>query len=170
MSLIHANLIATAKTLGNLSKWLDKAEAYAIAKSFDPTVLLGARLAPDQFPLVKQIQIASDWVKNGHARLADKPAPAHPDSEQTLAEIRTRIETCLAYVAGFRSEDFAGAETRLIKSSRSPGKATLGRDFLCETVLPNFYFHATTSYAILRHNGVMVGKSDFIGDVKQQDA
>jgi len=169
MSLIYTNLTAVAKTLGNIDKWLDKAEAHAKAKPFDVAVLLGARLSPDQFPLLKQIQIASDWVKNGHARLADKPAPSHPDTEQTLAEIRARIETCLAYVSTFKSEDFAGAEKRLITSTRNPGKATLGSDFLAETVLPNFYFHAATSYAILRHNGVALGKSDYIGKVTQQD-
>ncbi len=169
MSSIYAHLTAIAKTLTNVENWLDKAEAYAKAKPFDPEVLLGARLAPDQFPLLKQLQVASDWVKNGHARLADKQPPVHPDTEQTLAEIRTRIKSSLAYVADYKSADFDGAERRLITSSRTSGKAALGGDFLRETVLPNFYFHATTVYAILRHNGVDLGKRDFIGAVTLQD-
>lgn len=168
MSLIHENLTAMAKTLGHILSWLDKAEAHAEARSFDPAVLLGARLAPDQYPLQKQIQIASDWVKNGHARLADKPALAQPDGASTLAELRARIESCVAYAASFRSEDFAGAETRLISSTRTPGQAARGSDYLRETVLPNFYFHATLVYAILRHNGVALGKRDFIGTVTLQ--
>jgi hypothetical protein len=168
MSITYANLTAIAKTLSNIPKWLEKAEAYAKEKSFDPAVLLTSRLAPDQFPLLRQVQIASDWVKNGHARLADKPPPAHPDSEQTLEELRARVGTCLAYVATFRSEDFGAAETRLITSTRTPGKGALGADYVRETVVPNFYFHATTTYAILRHNGVPLGKRDFIGEVTLQ--
>jgi uncharacterized protein len=169
MSTIYANLTAITKTLANISKWLNKAEEYAASRPFDPGVLLGARLAPDQFPLRKQLQVATDWVKNGHARLAGKEPPSYPDTEQTLAEIRARIEACLAYVATYRSEDFEGADQRLIGSSRTPGKAALGSDYLRETVLPNFYFHATTAYAILRHNGVALGKRDFIGEVTLQD-
>ena len=95
MSNIHADLTAIAATLGQINKWLDKAEAYAAAKSFDPTALLSARLAADQFALSKQIQVASDWVKNGHARLADKPAPALPEAAQTFGDLRTRIATTL---------------------------------------------------------------------------
>jgi uncharacterized protein len=169
MSNIHADLTAISKTLGHIGKWLDKAEAHASAKGFDPAVLLTARLAPDQFPLVKQIQIASDWVKNGHARLANKAAPAHPDTEQTIADIRARIATCLSYVGTFGEQDFSGAETRLVTSTRTPGKGALGSDYVRQTVLPNFYFHATMSYAILRHNGVDLGKRDFIGEVTLQD-
>jgi uncharacterized protein len=169
MSTIYANLTAITKTLTNIEKWLDKAEVHAASKSFDPAVLLGARLAPDQFPLRKQLQVATDWVKNGHARLAAKEPPSYPDTEQTLTEIRARIKACLAYVATYRSEDFDGADQRLIGSSRTPGKAALGSDYLRETILPNFYFHATTVYAILRHNGVELGKRDFIGEVTLQD-
>jgi len=169
MSSIYADLTAAAATLKQFDKWLDKAEAYAAERSFDASALLGARLAPDQFPLLKQIQIASDWVKNGHARLADKAAPTHPDDQKTMAEVRERIKTTLAYVATFKREDFDGAESRVITSPRTPGKGALGSDYVRETVLRNFYFHATTTYALLRHNGVNLGKRDFIGEVTLQD-
>jgi hypothetical protein len=169
MSTIYADLTAIATTLGQFSTWLDKAEQHARARSFDPAVLLTARLAPDQFPLAKQIQVASDWVKNGFARLADKPAPALPDGAHTFAELRARIAACLDYVATFRAEDFAGADQRLITSTRTPGKAALGSDYVRQTVLPNFYFHATTTYALLRHNAVELVKLDFIGEVTLRD-
>lgn len=169
MSSIRADLATIAATLGQLDSWLTKAEAYAARKSFDPAVLLTARLAPDQFHLLKQIQIACDWVKNGHARLANQEAPAHAGSEQTIGELRERIASTRAYAATFTEESFAGAETRLIGSTRTPGKGALGSDYLRETVLRNFYFHATTAYALLRHNGVDLGKSDFIGPITLHD-
>jgi uncharacterized protein len=169
MSPIRADLTAITATLAQIDKWLTKAEASAAAKSYDPVNLLAARLAPDQFPLLKQIQIACDWVKNGHARLANQTAPASPSSEQTIAELRERIASVLAYAGTFTDEAFAGAEARLVTSTRTPGKGARGSDYLRQTVLPNFYFHATTTYAILRHNGVDLGKSDFIGTVTLQD-
>ena len=169
MSLIYDNLTALAKTLGQVESWLDKAEAHAKSRSFDAAVLLSARLAPDQFPLLKQMQVASDWVKNGYARLAGQTAPVHADTERSIADIRARLATCVAYTETFKPESFEGAETRLIGSTRTPGKAALGRDYLRQTVVPNFYFHATTTYAILRHNGVELGKRDFIGQTTLQD-
>lgn len=169
MSSIRADLRAIANTLGQVDKWLTKAEAYAAAKSFDPAVLLAARLAPDQFPLLKQVQVACDWVKNGHARLADQAPPAHATQEQTIAELKARIAAVLAYANTFGDDAFVGAETRLLTSTRTPGKGALGSDYLRETILRNFYFHATTAYAILRHNGVDLGKADFIGTVTLQD-
>lgn len=169
MSLIHADLTALAGTLGQLDTWLTKAEAYAASKSFDPSVLLSARLAPDQFPLLKQIQVACDWAKNGHARLAGQTAPAHDNNEQTISDLKARIASVLAYAATFKPADFEGAETRVLTSPRTPGKGALGANYLRQTVIPNFYFHATTVYAILRHNGVDLGKRDFIGEVTLQD-
>jgi uncharacterized protein len=169
MSPIHAQLSALAATLGQIDSWLTKAEAFAATKSFDPAVLLVARLAPDQFPLLKQVQIACDWVKNGHARMANQPAPAHAGSEQTIADLRARIASVLTYAATFTHDAFLGAETRLITSTRTPGKGALGSDYLRQTITPNFYFHATTVYAILRHNGVDLGKADFIGPTTLQD-
>lgn len=169
MSSIRADLRAIANTLSQVDTWLTKAEAYAATKSFDPAVLLSARLAPDQFPLLKQVQVTCEWVKNGHARLADQAPPAHTAQEQTIAELRARIASVLAYAGTFADDAFVGAETRLITSTRTPGKGALGADYLRETILRNFYFHATTTYAILRHNGVDLGKADFIGKVTLQD-
>lgn len=169
MSLYAASVPQFSKMLTNLAAWLDKAEAFAQAKKFDPGVLLGARLAPDQLPLIRQIQIACDAAKNGSARLAAKQAPSHPDTEQTLEEIRARIKATLAYLATLTPEDFAGAETRKVNVPNR-GKLAFGRDHLFEQVLPNFYFHVTTSYAILRHNGVDLGKADYLGALTLHDA
>jgi hypothetical protein len=169
MSPIRADLTAITATLAQIDKWLTKAEASAAAKSYDPLNLLSARLAADQYPLLKQVQIACEWVKNGHARLSNQTPPASPASEQTFAELRGRIASVIAYAGTFTDEAFAGAETRLVTSTRTPGKGARGSDYLRQTVLPNFYFHATTTYAILRHNGVDLGKADFIGTVTLQD-
>jgi hypothetical protein len=169
MSLYAASVPQFTKTLTNLEAWLNKAEAYAQAKKFEPAVLLGARLAPDQLPLIRQIQIACDSAKNGSARLTGKQAPSHPDTEQTLEEIRARIKATLAYLATFAPEDFAGAETRKVNVP-GRGKLALGQDHLFEQLLPNFYFHVTTTYAILRHNGVDLGKADYLGSLTLHDA
>jgi hypothetical protein len=169
MSLYAASIPQFSKLLTNLEAWLDKAEAYAQTKKFDPAVLLGSRLAPDQLPLLRQIQIACDAAKNGSARVTGKQPPSHPDTEQTLEQIRARIKATLAYLATFTAEDFAGAETRKVNVP-GRGKLALGQDHLLEQVLPNFYFHVTTAYAILRHNGVDLGKADFLGPLKLHDA
>jgi hypothetical protein len=170
MSLYHASVPQFSKMLTNLEQWLNKAEAYAQSKKFEPAVLLASRLAPDQLPLLRQIQIACDSAKFGSARLAAKQPPSHPDTEQTLEQIRSRIQATLAYLASFSPEDFADAETRRISLPSRPGKIAIGRDYLVEQALPNFYFHVTTSYAILRHNGVDLGKADYLGTVALQDA
>ena len=118
MTTIYANLNAITKTLANIEKWLDKAEEYAASKSFDPAVLLGARLAPDQFALRKQLQVATDWVKNGHARLAAKEPPSYPDGEQTLPELRARGR---GRVAPPRDRPVHGAAGRLRRlAARAP--------------------------------------------------
>jgi hypothetical protein len=169
MSLYEASIPQFSKMLTNLAAWLGKAEAYAETKKFDPAVLLGSRLAPDQLPLIRQIQIACDSAKNGSARVTGKQAPSHPDNEQTLEQIRARIKLTLTYLATFSAEDFAGAETRKVNVPVL-GKLALGQDHLYEQVLPNFYFHLTTAYAILRHNGVDLGKADYFGSLKLQDA
>lgn len=169
MSLYPASVPQFSKMLTNLEAWLDKAEAYAQTKKFDPAVLLGSRLAPDQLPLLRQIQIACDSAKNGSARLAGKQPPSHPDTEQTLEQIRARIKATLAYLATFTAQDFAGAEARKVNVP-GRGKLALGQDHLFEQVLPNFYFHVTTAYAILRHNGVDLGKADYLGALTLHDA
>jgi uncharacterized protein len=168
--LYDATIPQLSKMLKNLDRWLDKATAHAEAKKFDPAVLLTARLAPDQYPLLKQIQAACDSAKSAAAHLSGKELPKHPDHEQTLPEIKARIHTCLAFLETITPEDFEGAETRRVSVAFLPGKVIMGADYLNEMALPNFYFHVTTAYAILRHNGVEVGKYDYIGSLKLQDA
>jgi uncharacterized protein len=163
MSLIHASVLQTRKMLTHLEGWLDKAIAHAKAKSFDPVVFLTARLAPDQYPLVRQVQSACDTAKFAAARLAGKEAPKHPDAEQTLDELRARIRAVALYLETFKASDFEGAEARPIALPFLEGKLMSGADYLTESALPNFYFHLNHAYAILRHNGVDVGKRDYIG-------
>lgn len=169
MTQYAAHVQQFAKVLHNIEGWLDKAEAYAKTKGFDPQVLLQGRLAPDQFALLKQIQIASDWAKNGLARIAGKTPPVFADDEHTLEQIRQRIKNTLAYVNSLQAQDFEGLEARVVPIARLPGKGALAPAYFTETVLPNFYFHVTTAYAILRHNGVDLGKKDFIGSVQLKD-
>lgn len=158
------------KMLGNLTAILDKAAAHAEAKKFDIDVLLTARLAPDQFPLLRQIQIACDTANLGAARLTAKEAttPTFPDTEKTLAEIKARIESTIAILRKLNEADFAASATRRVSQPRWQGKTLSGEEFLIQHVLPNFYFHITTAYAILRHNGVDVGKKDYLGDMPYQ--
>lgn len=169
MSLYEASAPQFKKMLGNLGKWLEASAAHAQKKSFDPNVLLTARLAPDQYPLVRQVQSACDGAKFASARLASKEAPKHPDTEQTMDEIRARVEACSTYLATFTAADFTGAETRVIELPFLEGKLLSGRDYLNEMALPNFYFHVATAYAILRHNGVDLGKRDYIGSLTLRD-
>ena len=165
MSLYELTVPQYKKMLQNLERWLDKAVAFADQKKFDPKVLLEARLAPDQFPLTRQIQAACDQAKFCVARLTAKDPPSHPDTEQTVDELRARIHKVIAYLDGFRPGDFEGAETRRIELRLYGGKVISGQNYLVELQFPNFYFHVPTAYAILRHNGVDLGKSDFLGAV-----
>lgn len=166
MSLYEPSVPQFKKMLQNLERWLDKAVEYAQSRNFDPETLLVARLAPDQYPLLRQIQLACDAAKAAAARLTGKQPPSHPDTEKTLAEARRRIETVKAYLDTFRPEDFAGAETRPIELPFLEDRVIEGADYLCEMALPNFYFHVVTAYSIMRHNGVDLGKIDFIGSLK----
>ena len=168
MSLYEITIPQFKNTLGQIEKWLDAAVAYAEKKSFDPNGLLIARLAPDQYPLVRQIQSACDTAKFTPARLNSKDAPKHPDTEQTIDELRTRIHAVLEYLGTFSVADFAGAETRKVELPFFKGKHLLGADYVSQLQLPNFYFHASHAYAILRHNGVPLGKNDFIGQISLQ--
>lgn len=151
------------KQLGQLDAWLEKAEAFANEKSFDAKIFLGLRLAPDQFPFARQVQVTCDTAKLAAARLAGKEAPSHPDTEQTLEELRARIRTVVTYLDGFSAKDFEGADTRSVTQPRWEGKTLSGADYLREHAIPNFYFHLTHAYAILRHNGVGIGKRDYLG-------
>ena len=154
-----------SKMLGNLQAFLDKASKYAEEKKFEVDVLLQSRLAPDQFNLIRQVQIACDTAKLGAAKLAGKEesAPAHPDTETTLPELIARVASVVAYLGTFSSSDFAGAAERRITQPRWKGKSLSGEEFLVQHALPNMYFHVTTAYAILRHNGVPLGKGDYLG-------
>lgn len=151
------------KMLHNLSAILDKGATLAEAKKFDTSVLLHARLAPDQFNLIRQVQIACDTAKLGVSRLTGKDAPVNDDKEQALAELKTRIDQTLSYLGTFSAKDFVDAEKKHISQPRWEGKYLTGLEFVVEHMLPNLYFHVTTTYAILRHNGVEVGKTDYLG-------
>ena len=163
MSFYEEAVFQPKKMLLNLGRWLDKAGEFAKTKSFEPDTLLTARLAPDQYPLLRQIQAACDSAKFPAARLAGKQAPSHPDTEQTMSEIRERVKVTVAYLETLSEADFAGAETRKVKLPFLEGKVVVGSDYLMEMARPNFYFHVAMAYAILRHNGVELGKMDYIG-------
>lgn len=160
---IHVFLLEMKKLLGSLDHCIDKAIAYAGAKKFDPNVLAQARLAPDMFPFVRQVQAACDSAKLAAARLAGKDAPSHPDTEQTLDECKKRIATVVAYLDTFSAKDFDGVADRTVTTPRWEGKSMTAINYYVEHALPNFFFHLTSAYAILRHNGVDVGKRDYLG-------
>lgn len=153
------------KMLKNLNLILDKGAKYAEQKKFDPEVLLNARLAPDQFNLIRQVQIACDSAKLCASRLTGKDAPVNDDKEKTLPELKSRIDQTIAYLAAFKPDDFKGAEEKRISQPRWEGKYLYATEFVLQHVTPNVYFHITTAYAILRHNGVDVGKKDYLGDM-----
>jgi hypothetical protein len=169
MSFVPQSIAQMKKMLRNMDAWLHAAAAYAEKRSFDPNRFLSFRLAPDQFELVRQVQSACDSAKFAAARLSGKEAPKHPDTETTMAELYARIGTCTSYLDTFQPADFNGAETRRVELAFMEGKFFLGQDFLLEMALPNFYFHVNHTYAILRHNGVELGKRDYLGALPAQD-
>jgi hypothetical protein len=153
-----------SQMLTALDKVLSKAEADATARKIDPQVFTNGRLAPDMLPLTRQIQIMTDQAKGGASRLAGLEPPKWADDEKSFADLHERVAKTIAHLKTFKPESFDGAETRAIEL-KFPG-ATLnftGKDYLLGFVVPNFYFHYTTAYAILRHNGVQIGKQDFLG-------
>ena len=152
------------RMMNSLAVILEKAAAHAEAKKIDPTVLVNARLFPDMFPLLRQVQIASDSAKAGAARLAGLDPPSWEDNEKTLPELIARVKKTAAYLATLKPAQFEGSEDRTIKwKSRSTERTMQGQPYLVHQVLPNLYFHVTTAYNILRHNGVELGKMDFLG-------
>ncbi len=163
--LYELTVVQFSKMLKNLSAILEKAESFAETKKIDTHILLNSRLAVDQFNLTRQIQIACDTAKLGVARLVNKEntAPKHEDNEVTISELRERIQSVLNYLSGFTQEDFVAAETQKITQPRWEGKYLTGREFAIEHAIPNMYFHVTTAYSILRHNGVDIGKKDYLG-------
>lgn len=158
-------VVQFSKMLNNLSAILEKGEQFAESKKFDVEVLLNSRLAADQFNLIRQVQIACDTAKLGVARLTGTvdSAPKHDDTETTLAELQARIQSVLSYLAGFKADDFANTATQKVSQARWEGKYVNGEEFAIQHAIPNLYFHITTAYAILRHNGVEVGKKDYLG-------
>lgn len=153
------------KQLGQLDAWLTTAETFARDNGFDANELLALRLAPDQFPLVRQVQIAGDTAKLAAARLTGKEAPSHPDTETTVGELHTRLHSVIAWLEGLRREDFADVAARTVTQPRWEGKIMTGPDYFVEHAVPNFFFHLSHSYAILRHRGVNLGKRDYLGAV-----
>ena len=149
--------------LNNLSSILDRASQYASSKKIEFETLLQSRLAPDQFPLSRQLQITCDTAKFCASRLCAKEAPAYDDKETNLQEFKTRIEQTISYLGTFTENDFKGAEERKISQPRWEGKTLTGAEYTLQHAIPNFYFHLTTAYAILRHNGVDIGKKDYLG-------
>jgi hypothetical protein len=156
------------KQLAQLDKWLYAATTYAESKKFDANVFLGLRLAPDQFPFSRQVQITCDTAKLGVSRLTGKDAPVQPDTEQTIDELRARIQSVIAYLDGFTAKDFEGVAARTVTQPRWEGKIMTAHDYFLEHVVPNFYFHLTTAYALLRSNGVTLGKRDYLGTLSQR--
>jgi hypothetical protein len=157
---------ALVRALNNLAALLDKGAAYAEAKKFDAAVLAQSRLYPDMHPLVKQVQIACDTAKGAAARLAGIDPPSHADSEVSIADLKARVAKTLEFVNSIRPEQLNNAETRAIemKTPRTTLKFT-GLTYLSGFVLPNLYFHISIVYALLRHNGVEIGKMDFLGPI-----
>jgi len=161
-----ASIPVLTRGLRNLSAILDKAVASAEARKIDPAVLIGARLAPDMFPLARQIQIASDTSKGAAARLAGTEAPSWPDTETTFPELQARIKKTVDYLETFKASQIDGAENRTVTLKMPDGALDFtGQSFLFSFALPNFFFHVTTAFDILRHNGVEIGKRDYLGGV-----
>ncbi|MCY1269191.1 hypothetical protein D9M68_203690 [compost metagenome] len=166
LSVYETSVPVFIRMLGNLSAILAKAAAHAKAKSIDPAVLVNARLAPDMLPLARQVQIASDSAKGCAARLAGIDIPVYPDDETTFDELQARIARTIRFLEGIKAEQLDGSETRTIQLKLRNREVTFsGRDFLLGFATPNFYFHVTTAYDILRHNGVEIGKMDYLGGV-----
>jgi uncharacterized protein len=153
------------KMLAQVDKWLETAAAFARTEGVDADGLLELRLAPDQFAFARQVQIACDTAKLASSRLSGKDAPTHADSERTIDELRARVASVVAYLDGFTAEDFAAAATRVISQPRWEGKVMTGHDYFIEHAVPNFFFHVTHTYAILRHRGVGLGKRDYLGTI-----
>ncbi len=151
------------KQLAALEAILDKAADYAAAKKIDIAVLLGSRLYPDMFNLTRQIQLATDFAKAAPARLAGVEVPSFPDTETTLPELKARIAKIQALLAGYKPEQFEGSEAKEVTLKVGGADVMLsGRDYLLHVAFPNFYFHCATAYDILRHNGLEIGKRDFL--------
>ena len=164
MSFYDATVPAFLQILGALNGILEKAEAHCKAKNIQPDVLLAARLYPDMFPLTRQIQTVCDFAMKSCARLTGTEVPTTQDTEKSLEELRQRIAKAIDYVKAFKPAQFDGADARDVTFPAGPNQMTLkGQQFFSGFALPNFYFHAAIAHGILRHNGVEIGKRDFMG-------
>jgi len=166
LSMYQASVPVFAQVLGAFDNLLGKAEAHAAAKKIDPAVLLGCRLVADMLPLSRQIHIACNFARDATARLAGAELQTWPDDEKTFAEFKTRVSRTIDYVHGFKPGEIDGSEDREITLKIGSNMRTFkGQPYLLHFVMPNFFFHATTAYDILRHNGVELGKRDFLGQI-----
>ena len=171
LSMYQASVPVFTQILAALGGVLEKAEANAAARKIDPVVLIAARLAPDMFPLGRQLQIACDFPKGATARLAGVEVPGWSDDEKTFADFRARIKKTIDYVQGFKPAQIDGSEAREVILKVGANTRTFkGQAYLLQFVMPNFFFHSATAYAILRHNGVELGKRDFMGQVPGMSA
>ena len=166
ISMYAASVPPMIRALTNLKSIIEKAAAHAEARKIDPAVLTNARLYPDMFPLSRQIQIATDNAKGGASRLAGIEPPKYEDNESTFQDLGARLDKTIAFLETFKPEQIDGAEDKVITLPMRDRTLTFkGLTYLLDYVLPNIYFHATTAYAILRHNGVEIGKQDFLGKI-----
>ena len=165
MSFHDAVVPAYLQMLNSLTGLLTKAEAHCAAKKIDPSVMLGSRLFPDMLPLSKQIQLASDFAAKGCARLTHSEVPSMPDTEKTFEELKQRLAKTIDYVKSYKPEQFEGADAKDVTFPAGPDRSMTfkGQQFFSAVSLPNFYFHAATAHGIMRHNGVEIGKRDFLG-------
>jgi hypothetical protein len=164
LSMYQASAPVYLQYLNATSAVLDKGAAFAEARKIDPTALLQTRLYPDMHPLVKQVQIFTDQAVRGMSRLAGAEPPSFPDTETSFPELKARIDRAIAHVQSFKAEQIDGSEERSIVMKTPRGDLNFkGKDYLLGFSLPNFFFHATTAYSILRHVGVEIGKMDFMG-------
>ncbi len=164
ISMYEASVQPGIRMMNSLAAVLEKAAQHAEAKKIDPEVLVGARLAPDMFPLSRQVQIASDSAKAGAARLAGLEAPSYEDNEKTLPDLIARAKKTAAYLETLKPQQFEGSEERTIRwKTRTTERSMQGLAYVLHQLLPNLHFHCTTAYDILRHNGVELGKMDYLG-------
>jgi hypothetical protein len=159
----HHAIGQCTQALKNLDAWLAKAERYAAEKKFDAAVLMQSRLAPDMHGFIYQVQSACDYLKAGAAWLSGQRPPTHEDTEQTIAEVRVRIRKTVAFAESMSATSYADASEQEVGLSWAPGKKIRGEDYLLQITIPNVYFHVCMAYAILRSNGVDIGKMDFLG-------
>jgi hypothetical protein len=162
-------ILQCVEGLKGADRWLDKAEEYASVKRFDVSVLMNARLAPDMGGFIYQIQSACDYVKGGVAWLSGTDLPRHEDTEQTISDVRARLRKTIAFAASVSEQRFAEASERQVRLSWKVGKVLVGADYLAQMVIPNVFFHLSMAYAILRANGLDIGKMDFLGPLNFVD-